>query len=246
MTNLVKIPALATGAFMMAAVSASAATLDFTANNDVSGNILGTTWSVSTRVGDSLTNSTHKNNDGCTGQGWDFACAGGNGSYDVGFGANGNGTNNNEIDGQLDNEDEFVEVTFGETLRVLGFAGMLTYDEEDPVPEENREQVKLEYRVGNGAWQHVLAEPLFEIDEDPNSGGNFDTVGLAFKDGLSLFADTVRFRATGVGTSDDDSFNVTAAGLKVAPVPVPAAFPLLLAGLGALGFAARRKKRNTA
>lgn len=244
MTNLLKIPALATGAFMMAAVSASAATLDFTANNDVSGTILGTTWNVSTRTGDSLTNSTHKNDVGCTGQGWDFACAGGNGSFDVGFGVNGNGINDNEVDGKLDNEDEFVEVTFGTTLRVLGFAGMLTYAEVDL--SENREQVKLEYRVGNGAWQSVLAEPLFVIDEDPNSGGDFDTVGLAFKDGLSLFADTVRFRAEGVGTSDDDSFNVTAAGLKVAPVPVPAAFPLLLAGLGALGFAARRKKRSKA
>jgi hypothetical protein len=86
-----------------------------------------------------------------------------------------------------------------------------------------------------------VAEPLFVKNED---GTNFDTVGLAFLTGLSLFADTVRFRAGGIGTSDDGSFNVTAAGLEV--VPVPAALPLLLAGMGALGVASRRKKRKAA
>lgn len=216
---------------------AAAAVLDFTADNLTSGNVLGTTWEVTSSPGD-LNNTTHWNNVGCTGEGWDFACAGGNGAYDVGFGVR--GSNNNEIDGNIAT-DEYVEVSFGSVLKVTGFAGMLTYANTSLLGD--REQVILEYRIGNGAWASVTADPLFVKREGST---DFDTVGLAYLKGLSLFADTVRFRADGVGTSDDGTFNVTAAGLELAAVPVPAAFPLLLAGMGAIGWAARRKKRMDA
>jgi hypothetical protein len=215
------------------ALPAAASVLDFTADNATAGTVMGVNWTVTASPG-SLVNSVHGNNAGCTGQGWDFACAGGNGSYDVGFGVNGD--NNNEIDGIQANE--YVEVSFDSFLTVTGFAGMLTYANSSL--QGDREQVLLEYHTGGGVWESVLAEPEFTI------GSSFDTVGLAFSSGLSLFTDMVRFKATGTGNSDDGSFNVTAAGLEVSVIPVPAAFPLLLAGVGALGWAARRKKRMDA
>lgn len=224
---------------------AAAATLDFTADNETSGTILGTTWEVRARNNSSLTNSTHRNNVGCTGQGWNFACAADGNEFDVGFGVNGRGTNDSEIDGRIPGRDEFVEVVFGDFLNVTGFAGMLTYANEAPVSEGSREQVRLQYRNSDGDWTNApsRADPLFAVNE---GNGRFDTVGLAFMNGLSLFTDRVRFGATGRGTADDGTFNVTAAGLEVSAVPVPAALPLLLVGMGALGVASRRKKRRVA
>jgi hypothetical protein len=59
------------------------------------------------------------------------------------------------------------------------------------------------------------------------AGGPFDTVRLI---------DTSSFPATGSGGWD-------IAAVRVAAVPLPAALPLLAAGLGAFGFVARRKRR---
>jgi hypothetical protein len=221
------------------AMPASAATIDFTANNATNGNVLDTTWTVS-GMPNGLTNATHDNKVGCGDAGWSFTCAG-SGPYDVGFGVKGN--NNNEIDGKLV-INEFVEVVFGKTVQVTGFAGMLTYANTSLTGA--REQVGLEFWNGVAWVLGALAQPKAIINQIPGGDTSFDTVGLAYTTGLSIFTTKVRFFATGVGSSDDGSFNVTAAGLQVAPVPVPAGLPLMLTGLGALAWAARRKARKSA
>ena len=201
---------------------ASAATIDFTANNSRSGTTVdGVEWQV---LNDGLTDSVHWNKNNCG----EYACAATNGGFDVGFGIL--GANNNEIDPR-----EAVIVTFNGLVRILGFAGMLTYF--DRGASENFETVKLEYKIGDGPW---LVAGLADAVE---AGTPFDTVGLVVNKGLWILADAVRFTSTGKGTADDNSFNVTAAALHVAPVPVPASLPLLLAGIGALGWAARRKRK---
>jgi hypothetical protein len=222
------------------AAPATAATIDFTDNNLRTDAVLDTTWTVSPA---GLTDATHDNNAGCSDAGWSLACdSAGSGRYDVGFGVTGNG-NNNEIDGKL-NVDEFVEVVFGKVVQVTGFAGMLTYANTSLTGA--REQVALDFWNGVTWVLAAVAEPKAVINQIPGGDTSFDTVGLAYKTGLSIFTSKVRFRATGTGTSDDGSFNVTAAGLQVAPVPVPAGLPLMLTGLGALAWAARRKQRKAA
>lgn len=225
------------------AFPATAATIDFTANNATSGNVLDTTWTATgSNAPTPLRNAIHWNNAGCQSHDWKFACAA-TGTlaepYDVGFGIKGNG-NNEEIDGSgsVTTIIEFVKVVFGKRVNVTGFAGMLTYA--NRALDGAREQVVLDYLKSDGTWGSVIANPKAAI------GNSFDTVGLAYRDDLNLYTTAVRFRATGVGTADDGSFNVTAAGLQVAPVPVPAGLPLLLTGVGALAWAARRKQRKAA
>jgi hypothetical protein len=227
------------------AMPASAATIDFTANNATNGNVLDTTWNVYAGgpVGSSLSNALHDHVAGCNDAGWTFTCKPSSGQYDVGFGVNGGG-NNEEIDGKL-GVNEFVEVVFGKKVQVTGFAGMLTYANSSL--KGAREQVELQFWNGVSWVFAALAEPKAIINQIPADGDtSFDTVGLAYTTGLSIFTTKVRFFATGEGSSDDGSFNVTAAGLQVAPVPVPAGLPLMLTGLGALAWAARRKARKSA
>lgn len=223
----------------MAGPVSAATVLDFTTGAIGTGNLVGTAGGTNytiSGVGGALVDATHTNTVGCasTGSSWGtFAC------NDVGFGVFG-GTNNNEIEGGLQAASEYVMVKFDSFVKILGFAGMLTYINEGD-DGGNSETVILEYsNDGGSSW--------FDYDEAVanynTAGGTFDTVGLAFLENLSVIANAVRFTAGGDG--DDIDTNVTAAGLIVAAVPVPASFPLLLAGIGALGFAARRKRRNAA
>ena len=126
-------------------------------------------------------------------------------------------------------------------MRVIGFAGMLTYNRNNG---NGFETVILEYSSDGGSiWQSLVASATFKVNE---SGTNFDTVGIAELSGFSVEANVVRFLAGGQTPFDDGNSNITASALEVAPVPVPAALPLLAAALGAFGLVGMRRKRANA
>jgi hypothetical protein len=55
-------------------------------------------------------------------------------------------------------------------------------------------------------------------------------------------SDALKFAATGIS----DSYGGSLDNVRLNAVPLPAALPLMLSGLGALGFAARRRKNSAA
>jgi hypothetical protein len=236
----------------------AAATLDFTSNSINTGlsstnaTAFGSvTYTVSASAGGTLTNSTHKTNQGCAVQGqWTFECDQSGSRYDVGFGVNGPGSDNtNEVDGQI-RRNEYVIVEFSSMVEIDGFAGMLTYDDSRD-GSVGTETVVLEYWNGTTWVNGSTALPINDDNDPSTSAGpgtdnKFNTVGLAYEDDLSLFTTKVRITAGGIRPFDDGNANVTLAGLMVSSIPVPAALPLLLGALGALGWAGRRKKRKAA
>ena len=235
----------------LASPAAASTVLDFTSSaigaGSPSGSVGVISYSITGNAGLTsgpglLTDSTHKNNVDCTGQGWDFACDAVGDRFDVGLGVS--NRNANEIDGIDDGE--YVQVEFDRFVRVFGFAGMLTYD--DSQASGGIVNVVLEYSIDGVTWGSVVANALRDDNDPGNVGDNvFGTVGLAYASGLDgIIANVVRFRAGGTSPFDDRTANVTAAGLDIAAVPVPAALPLMLAGMGAFGWAARRKKRMVA
>jgi len=233
---------LLAAAFMagLAAPAGAATFLDFTSSGIGIGNLTGTTdFGVGYEIsgfGGALTDATHKNDVGCG----SFACDPVSGGYDVGFGVQGGG-NNNEVDGISGGE--YVQVAFDSVVKVLAFAGMLTYNDSQ---SDGTEYTVLEYSSDGGSSFTALNGITQNDDNDPGVNGDnlFNTVGLSLLSGLSVYADVVRFYAGGTSPFDDGNANITAAGLKVAAVPLPAAFPLLLAGVGALGWASRRRNRS--
>ena len=94
------------------------------------------------------------------------------------------------------------------------------------------------FRIFDGAVVTVStssgASAVFSVDEPPNQNygnrvyGEFSFTGLF--DGIS----DLTFDIRGSGAIDD---------LQVAAIPVPATLPLLIAGIGGLGFAARRRRK---
>ena len=236
--------------------------LDFTSKGigaaNPTGNVFGIGFEISANPGGTLVNARHKNNVGCD-VGYGFTCNDARPKktrrYDVGFGVRG-GQNNNEIDGvdlnaqngTGNDHGEYVQVAFDSIVRILGFAGMLTYNDSQG-SGSGSEQTVLQYSLDNVTWSSVTGiTQNTDADGEFGSCGNdcFGTVGLSYLRGLSLDARYVRFTAGGSSPFDNRNANVTAAGLEVAPVPVPAALPLLLAGLGALGWTARRGNRKAA
>lgn len=236
---MTRIFTLGAAALLWASAASAATTLDFTTGAIGTGNLAGDVFGVGYTISGSgtLTDATHKTDAGCTGAGWDFACDKTGSRYDVGFGIK--GTNSNEIDGMI-RTNEYVQVAFDSVVKVLGFAGMLTYKDSQ---SRGTEQVVLEYSVDGGkTFAKVAASPLNDDNDPYNVGDNkFDLVGLAFRNDLSVLANVVRFTAGGTKPFDDGNSNITAAGLTVAPVPVPAAGVLMLTALGGLGLMRRRK-----
>jgi hypothetical protein len=214
--------------------SAATTTLDFTKDNALFGFVSGIRWDVTAENG-ALVNARHWNSNGCAPLVCKFTDQSGD-DYDVGFGVNG-GRNGEEIDSGLERA-EAVVVTFTEAVRVFGFAGLLAYV---TTRGSNGEDVQLEYSNDGKNWAVAgVAKGVAPI------GNGFDTVGLAsLSFAKAIKGKAFRFKAIGAadGTSPSADINVTAGALTVAPVPVPASLPLLLAGLGALGWAARRKRK---
>ncbi len=225
---------------------------------DVATSLAGVTYSITAGVpptgsnptgAATLVNSTHRNNVGCAPDPVkntfaEFSCAPRNGEFDVGFGVLG-GANNNEIDGIA--QGEFVKVKFSTAVILNGFAGMLTYTQ-NASPTLNLEKVVLKaFYMGVELPDLLEATPVFLVKEPGPVNGvpvvaeNFNTVGLAFLDGLKLKVDEVRFLAGGLGSFDDGNANITAAGLKISAVPLPAGVLLLGLGLGGLAVYRRRQ-----
>ena len=89
--------------------------------------------------------------------------------------------------------------------------------------------------------------PIITVGYDVKFEGNASPGGAALVD----FSNTVEFLSLGVYDGDIDVtrfFNIDFDGMTIAaptaPIPEPETYAMLLAGLGVLGFAARRRKRN--
>ncbi len=136
---------------------------------------------------------------------------------------------------------DFFEIGFGSTVD-LKFGSAFTSP-----------GTLIEVTNGNVAGWPESVDILVGNDGDPGSFfkvGSLDNTAAQNPGGQFTFAggpfDTVRL----IDTSSSPAPNGSTEGgwdiaaVRVSAVPVPAAMPLLLAGVGALGIAARRKRRK--
>jgi hypothetical protein len=88
----------------------------------------------------------------------------------------------------------------------------------------------------------VLGFPGITISQ-VGSIANFITQSFSFT-ALANFSSALYF--AGSGTNDNDNGGIILDNVSLSTVPVPAALPLLAAGLGVLGFAGRRRRAKSA
>jgi hypothetical protein len=105
----------------------------------------------------------------------------------------------------------------------------------------HREQVEVWLGTDYVFGSNNLADVLDDFTRLPDLIGNADAQGGA----TFAFSGSFRYlalidRSGELGSRSVDGFDVDAIG--VAPVPVPAALPLMAAALGALGLVARRRR----
>lgn len=111
----------------------------------------------------------------------------------------------------------FIDFIFSSTVLFSGFTGL---------DDAN-------FRVtGNGDTIAIGAPGQFRVPNDNGFG--------VFALGTPVAVDSLRFRFQGASGAIDD---LTFIAPDIAPVPVPAALPLLLAGIGGLAVMKRRQKK---
>jgi hypothetical protein len=101
----------------------------------------------------------------------------------------------------------------------------------------------LTEEVGNGALDFAFKDMWHVSLGSAYNGVNFSRIAfteVTSGPGLGLYDYFVSFNDFGSG---DHDFNDMVVGVSVSPIPEPETYALMLAGLGAMGFVARRRKQ---
>lgn len=153
------------------------------------------------------------------------------GGGDQGIGVLDAADNNDDVDGFGDND--IVLFNFSRSVSLLS----IRFDNvQDPL-----------LGIGNGADDFLgFASDAVLNPGDPFQAILTDIPNIIGDDGLfTLSAPGVAGSFFGIGAlENNDSWRIRSITVDVAPIPLPAAFPLLLAGLGGLVLAGRRRRTS--
>lgn len=229
MTQKLKLLGLIAGMTFVGAMTASAAVIDFTAlPSTASGTLLpsiaGTTaglgWGV---VSDPAGKLTLRNYDG--GKTGGVPTPAFNGSP-LAFNNDGIGVTDDEITSTV-RKVESVTVTFSRAVRVTGFYFLDLFLATDV---RNNEYALIADQDG----MNIATENAIEPFGKPAAGYKFAKYRGDKVSALTFTA--------GLGNDEVGSADYALAGIKFAPIPLPAGGLLLLSGMGALAAARRRKQ----